>query len=149
MRVKSSRDSATSTVCAMAIRCSTALVEPPRAITTVMAFSNASRVRMSRGLMSRSSSLSTASPAARQSSSLSLSSAFWAELPGRLMPRASMALAMVLAVYMPPQEPAPGIASSSTCFTSISDLSPLAWAPTASNTEIRSVWFLPGLMVPP
>ncbi len=36
----------------MAIRCSTALVEPPSAITTTMAFSKAWRVMMSRGLMS-------------------------------------------------------------------------------------------------
>ena len=40
----------------MASRCSTALVEPPSAMTTVMAFSNALLVRMSRGRMPRSSS---------------------------------------------------------------------------------------------
>ena len=34
---------------AMARRCKTALVEPPTAITTVMAFSKALRVMMSRG----------------------------------------------------------------------------------------------------
>ena len=32
---------------------------------------------------------------------------------GRLMPRASMALAMVLAVYMPPHDPGPGMAHRS------------------------------------
>ena len=36
--------------CAIASRCSTAFVEPPSAITTVIAFSKASRVRMSRRL---------------------------------------------------------------------------------------------------
>ena len=41
---------------AMASRCSTALVEPPSAITTVIAFSKAARVMMSRGLMSALSS---------------------------------------------------------------------------------------------
>ena len=51
---------------------------------------------------------------ARQSSSLAGEMAFCAELLGRLMPSASMALAMVLAVYMPPQEPAPGMAHCST-----------------------------------
>ena len=62
---------------------------------------------------------------------------------------ASMADAIVLAVYMPPQDPGPGIAVSSICFTSIRSRSPRAWAPTASNTEIISVWFSPGMMVPP
>ena len=49
---KSSIVSGTFTLRAMAIRCSTALVEPPSAITTTIAFSNASRVITSRGLMS-------------------------------------------------------------------------------------------------
>ena len=123
--VKSSSESSTPMVLAMASRCSTALVDPPRAMTTVMAFSNASRVMMSEGLMSFAISSCTAAPAARQSSSLVLETAFCAELSGRLSPSASMAEAMVLAVYMPPQEPGPGIAVSSICFTSISDLSPL------------------------
>ena len=51
MRVKSSSPRSTPAACAIASRCRTALVEPPSAIVTVMAFSNASRVRMSRGLM--------------------------------------------------------------------------------------------------
>ena len=38
----------------------TALVDPPSAMTTVIAFSNAARVMMSRGLMSAFSSSSTA-----------------------------------------------------------------------------------------
>ena len=41
IRVKSSMSSGTSAACAMASRCSTALVDPPSAVTTVMAFSNA------------------------------------------------------------------------------------------------------------
>ena len=59
----------------MAIRWRTALVEPPSAITTTMAFSNASRVMTSRGLMSRSSRLRIAAPLRRHSSSLAGSSA--------------------------------------------------------------------------
>ncbi len=51
MRVKSSMVSFTFAACAMASRCSTAFVEPPSAMTTVMAFSNAFLVRMSSGLM--------------------------------------------------------------------------------------------------
>ena len=42
IRLKSSSSSSTRASCAMARRCSTALVEPPSAITTAMAFSNAS-----------------------------------------------------------------------------------------------------------
>ncbi len=52
----------------------------------------------------------TASPARRQSASLSGDTASCAELLGRLMPSASIAEAMVFAVYMPPQDPGPGIA---------------------------------------
>ena len=51
IRVKSSISSFTPAVCAMASRCSTAFVEPPSAITTVIAFSNAFRVMMSSGRM--------------------------------------------------------------------------------------------------
>ena len=51
MRVKSSIDSFTPAACAIASRCSTALVDPPSAMTVVIAFSNALRVRMSRGRM--------------------------------------------------------------------------------------------------
>ncbi len=66
---KSSMVSSTSTDRAMAIRCSTALVEPPSAMTITMAFSKASRVMMSRGLMSFSIRFRIALPAATHSSS--------------------------------------------------------------------------------
>ena len=46
--------------------------------------------------------------------------------------------AMVLAVYMPPQEPGPGIEQSSTTFSPASSRSPRACLPTASNTETIS-----------
>ena len=72
---KSSIVSGTPTARAMAMRCSTALVEPPTAITIAIAFSNASRVMTSRGLMSFSSKLRITSPARRHSSILSGSSA--------------------------------------------------------------------------
>jgi hypothetical protein len=81
---------------------------------TVMAFSKALRVMMSRGRMFFLMRLRTAAPALRQSLALLLGDGGWAELLGRLMPRASMAVAMVLAVYMPPQEPGPGMAQDST-----------------------------------
>ena len=50
---KSSMVSGTPTARAMAIKCSTALVEPPSAIVTTIAFSNASRVMIARGRSSR------------------------------------------------------------------------------------------------
>ena len=81
---------------------------PPNAITTTIAFSNASRVIMSRGLISFSNRYRIACPARRHSSSLAGSSAGIEPLYGRLMPNASIADAIVLAVYMPPQAPAPG-----------------------------------------
>ena len=97
----------------MASRCSTALVEPPSAFTTTIAFSKALRVRMSLGRIFRLSNSITAAPARRQSSFFALPIAVCAELPGRLMPSASIALAIVFAVYIPPQEPGPGIAQDS------------------------------------
>ena len=51
IRLKSSSTRSTSASWAMASRCSTAFVEPPNAITTAIAFSNASLVRMSRAVM--------------------------------------------------------------------------------------------------
>ena len=62
-RWKSSSVRSMPTERAMAMRWSTALVLPPRAITVTMAFSKAARVMMSRGLMSFSSRLRTAAPA--------------------------------------------------------------------------------------
>ena len=63
MRVKSSSLSATPAADAIASKCSTALVEPPSAMTTTIAFSNAFLVMMSRGRMLAFSSLSAARPA--------------------------------------------------------------------------------------
>ena len=60
--LKSSRARSTRASLAMARRCSTALVEPPSAMTTAMAFSNASLVRIWRGRMFCSSSVMTARP---------------------------------------------------------------------------------------
>ncbi len=96
--------------CAIASRCNTALVDPASAIVTTMAFSNASRVRMSDGLMPLRTSSTTARPARCASSRLVRDTASWAELLARLMPSASIAEAIVFAVYMPPQLPGPGIA---------------------------------------
>ena len=129
VRWKSSIVSGTSTARAIAIRCITAFVEPPTAITTAIAFSNASRVITSRGLMSFSSSRRIAAPARRHSSSLPGSVAGSDELYGSDMPIASIAEAIVLAVYMPPQAPAPGQAWRTTSRRSASVILPAMSAP--------------------
>ena len=98
----------------MASRCSTALVEPPSTITIRMAFSNAALVMILRGVRLRSSRSQTARPAASHSSSFCGWTAGVEEVMGRAMPMVSMAAAMVLAVYMPPQAPAPGQACTTT-----------------------------------
>ena len=156
--LKSSIVRSTSAECAIASRCRIKLVEPPSAKQVVIAFSKALRVIMSRGLRSSSSSLSTAAPAFSQSLRFGWPIATCAELPGRLIPSASIALAIVLAVYMPPHEPAPGMAYFSTSLSSSSVSSPLACLPTASNTETISIGLRcsssscgirPGKIVPP
>lgn len=65
-----------------------------------MAFSKAERDMMSRGRMFFWRRLYMAGPTAAHSSCFSLDSAGKEEEPGRVMPRASAALAMVFAVYI-------------------------------------------------
>ena len=65
-----------------------------------MAFSNAERVMISRGRIFFWRRLSIASPTRAHSSCFSLDSAGKEDEPGRVIPRASVALAMVLAVYI-------------------------------------------------
>ncbi len=144
MRVKSSSASGTRASCAIASRCSTAFVDPPSAMTAVIAFSKASRVRIREGVIPRSSSRTTAAPASLQSSRFASETASCAELFGRLMPSASIADAIVFAVYMPPQEPAPGIALRSISARPASSRSPFACRPTASKTLTMSRRPAPG-----
>jgi hypothetical protein len=108
IRSKSSSSSSTPASWAMASRWSTALVDPPRAMTVVMAFSKAGRVMIWRGRMLASSSPITASPD-RTAYSRSRGSMAGTEAdPGSDIPIASPTEAMVLAVNIPAQEPAPG-----------------------------------------
>ena len=62
MRLKSSSSRSTRASKAMASRCSTALVEPPSAMVTAMAFSNASLVMIWRGRSPSSNRCTTARP---------------------------------------------------------------------------------------
>ncbi len=59
-----------------------------------------------------------------------------AALPGSDMPSASAALAIVLAVYMPPHAPSPGQIARSMASTSSRGISPREHAPTASNASM-------------
>ena len=71
---------------------------------------------ISLGLMSFAKSACIAIPAPIDSSCLSGLKAGLDALYGKLMPKASIALAIVLAVYIPPHAPAPGQAFSITCW---------------------------------
>ena len=93
------------TVRAIAIKCKTALVEPPSTMTTVMASSKASRVMMSLGLISRARSVFMYSPTDAASRCFSSDLAGFVDENGSVIPSVSIAAAIVLAVYMPPQAP--------------------------------------------
>ena len=74
------------------------------------------------------------------------------ELPVRLIPSASIDDAMVFAVYMPPHEPAPGIAVRSTSLSRALSIFPALYCPTASKTLTISTScprHTPGRIVPP
>ena len=136
MRLKSAKLSSTRASLAIANRCKTALVEPPRAIRTAIAFSKAGLVIMSREVMPWRNISTTASPEATANPSRRLSTAGGAALPGKDIPRASPIDAMVLAVYMPPQAPSPGQIARSMASTSSRVIKPRAQAPTASKASM-------------
>ena len=138
MRLKSSNSSGTSASCAMARRCRTALVLPPNALTTAIAFSNAFFVMMSRGRMPKRNKFITASPARSASPSRRASTAGGEAVPGRLMPNASAIDDIVFAVNIPPHAPSPGHALRSISLSSSSVIVPSACAPTASKTLVMS-----------
>ena len=125
------------------------MVDPPNAITTAIAFSKAALVIISLGFISSVIKCIIASPALNESSNLLDEIASCAELLGKLIPKASMAEAIVFAVYIPPQDPGPGIAEDSISKSSMSDNEPSECFPTASNTDTTSVLFNPGLILPP
>ncbi len=108
MRLKSSSSSSTRASCAIASRCSTALVEPPSAMMTAIAFSNASLVMIWRGRRSSASRCITARPDSYAKSSRRRSTAGGDAEPGSDMPIASAIDAIVFAVNMPAHEPSSG-----------------------------------------
>ena len=102
---------------ARANKCSIPFVEPPSAFSIVMAFSNASNVSMSEGLIPFSNSFTHATPLSYTICCRRGSSAGGLALPGRASPITSDMDAIVFAVNMPPQEPAEGQAASSMFFS--------------------------------
>ena len=100
-----------------------------------MAFSNASRVIMPRGVAPSRRSAIACRPASRAASAFAAPTAGTAFAPAGLTPRNSSAIAIVLAVNCPPHAPAPGQAASSTAFRRASSMRPAPCAPTASNTS--------------
>ena len=140
----------------MASRCSTALVEPPKAMTTAMAFSNACFVMIWRAVMPCRMSSTTASPDLRANPSRRRSALGGEALPGSDIPIASATAAIVFAVYMPPQAPSPGQMARSMASTSSRGMSPRAHAPTASKASMIVTCFsvpseslaMPGMIEP-
>lgn len=114
---------------AIAIRCSTAFVLPPVAMTNTIAFSKLFFVIMSLGLISRFISSSRYLPANRHSTFFNGSSAGVELEYGRLIPSASIALAIVLAVYIPPHAPGPGHEFFTISARSSSSINPAANPP--------------------
>ena len=101
---------------------------------------------MSRAVMPCRMSSTTASPERREIPSRRRSTAGGAADPGSDMPMASAALAIVLAVYMPPQAPSPGQMARSMMSTSSRDIRPRAQAPTASKASmIVTVFSVPSV----
>ena len=89
---------------------------------------------MSEGLISFSRRFSIALPVFIQSLFLSSETASWLLLPGRDIPRASIADAIVLAVYIPPHDPGPTTETFSTEINSSSEIEPFENSPVFSQT---------------
>mmetsp|Transcript_43047 Transcript_43047/g.78263 ORF Transcript_43047/g.78263 Transcript_43047/m.78263 type:complete len:389 (-) Transcript_43047:384-1550(-) len=137
-RWKSSTLSSIPAVWAMASKCKTALVDPPKAFTITMAFSKDFLVKMSSGLRSRSKRALIAAAVVLHSSRFSGDIAGLEDVNGRAKPKASIAVANVFAVYIPPHAPAPGQACLMMSRRSPSSMEPARYFPYASNVETIS-----------
>ena len=106
-----------------------------------MAFSIDSRVMMSSGFRFCSTARISTRADSVVLSSLSPSGLAMVDEYSRLMPSASNEELIVLAVYMPPQDPEPGIQRFSICLKSSSLIRPAVNSPTASkaDTIVRSL----------
>ena len=102
------------------------MVDPPEAQTQAIAFSSDSRVITWLGRRSSASTRITSSPIRSATSSLVESAAGTIAEPAGEIPSASNAQAIVLAVNCPPHAPGPGLAQSSSSFSSSAEISPAA-----------------------
>ena len=102
---KRDKGRSTSASFAMAVTCNTVLVEPPRAISTIIAFSKESEDKMSRGFKSSFTNPTTLSPVALATLNLSALTAGGVAHPGSDIPNASVTHAIVFAVNMPLHDP--------------------------------------------
>ncbi len=121
---------------AIAGRCKTVLDDPPKAKSTVTAFSNDLREMIFEVVKFSSTIFTILSPDLTAILSFSESTAGVVPHLGREIPRASERHAIVLAVNIPAQEPQVGQAASSKPARSSSSRFPDFTPPTASNTVI-------------
>ncbi len=126
---------------AIAGRWSEVLVEPPKAMSTVIALAKASAVMIAEGLMPFSTSSMTCIPASFASRIRSAQTAGTVPFPGRPIPRTSVRQFIELAVNIPAQEPTPGQAQPSASRSSSIVISPTLALPTYSKTVMRSIFF--------
>ncbi len=82
-----------------------------------------------------------AAPTRAHSAVLLLLIAGFDDVYGKLIPNASIAEAIVFAVYIPPQAPAPGHAFLTTFLNSVSLIVPATFSPQASKAETTSSFF--------
>ena len=113
MALMRSSDIGTPASCAMAHRCSTLLVEQPRAMSTRRALVNAAEVMTSRGRRFFASTFMICMPPSLARRVRAAATAGIVPLPGRAMPMASHRQFIEFAVNMPEHEPHPGQAVSS------------------------------------
>ena len=112
-------------------------VEPPSAMSILMALSKAFFVMIFRGVRSSLTSPTIRLPLSKAIRRFSPDTASAVAQPGRLMPIASVTQAMVFAVNIPWHDPGPGQAHISSSARSASDISPFFTFPTASNALMR------------
>ena len=121
--------------CAIAVKCKTAFVDPPKAMSTRMAFKNAFKFMILRGVKFSLTTSTTLFP-------LSYAIIFFfedtaSEVPqnGSDMPKASDAHAIVFAVNIPEHAPAPGQAFKIKLSKSTLDIFFCLYAASASNVS--------------
>ena len=105
------------------------MVEPPTASSTRSALVKAAGVRMRSGVSPSAASATARAPLSRATRWRSASTAGIAALPGSIMPSASAAHAMVLAVPITMQVPADGMSRPPTSAISSSSTRPPRCAP--------------------